>query len=212
MLQTLFCLNLAINLKNKNMKNIIIILIVAFSIQCNAQSPIIDLDDRDGTRINGAYYKDVYNKLNPFEGTWLYTNGTTSLKIVLVKKEMKRLATYYEDIIIGEYQYVENGVEKFNSLSELNTIYPNEYYHKIKGNFIPYGLSPFPQVVAGEVRLELSFTDNMGGEIHVRKTMVGNQQAIQIMRRAREYHKVVGDPIVYPILPPEVIYTLIKQP
>lgn len=201
--------------KKNNMKivskNIFIILFVSFSIQCKAQSPIIDLQDRDGTRLDGAYYKDVYNKLNPFEGTWLYTNGTTSLKIVLIKKYIKPAGNYFQDLIIGEYQYIENGVEKFNSLTDLNTVYPNDYYHKIWGNFIPYTASPFDEVIAGEVRLNLCFGDNMGGTIDIRRKMVGNQPAIQIMRRARQYHVRVGDPIIYPILPPEVIYTLIKQ-
>lgn len=201
--------------KKNNMKivskNIFIILFATFAIQCKAQTPIIDLQDWRGQIIPNMYLKDVNNVLNPFEGTWVYTNGNTSLKIVLVKKSMRLLATYYEDLIIGEYQYIENGVERFNSLSDLNTVYPNDYKHKIVGNFIPYKASPFDEVTPGEVRLDLMFEDNMGGTIDIRRKMVGNQPAIQIMRRARQYHVRVGDPIIYPILPPEVIYTLIKQ-
>jgi hypothetical protein len=193
------------------MKNIFIILSVAFAIQCKAQSPIIDLMDRDGTRLNNAYYKDVYNRLNPFEGTWLYTNGTTSLKIVLVKKEMKRLGTYYEDLLIGELQYIDNGVEKFNSLADINTVYPNEYKHSIVGNHIPTTPTPFDQYIPGEVRVQLMFEDNRGGNINVRKTTVGGQDAIQIWRVCGYEDSVVGDPpLPLPIVPID-IYTLIKQ-
>jgi len=192
-------------------KNIFIILFVSFAIQCKAQTPIIDLQDWRGQIIPNMYLKDTNNVLNPFEGTWIYTNGNTSLKIILVKKNMTYSPNYYEDLIIGEYQYIENGIEKFNSLSDINAVLQYENRHKIDGNFIPYTSSPFDEVIAGEVRLNLNFRDNMGGTIDIRQKMVGNQPAIQIMRRARQYHVRVGDPIIYPILPPEVIYTLIKQ-
>ena len=95
------------------MKHIIIILITTISFfNCKAQSPILSIDELGRNNLNNAYYKDLNNELNPFEGTWLYANGNTSLKIVLVKKPMYFNGKYYEDLIIGEYQYIENGVEK----------------------------------------------------------------------------------------------------
>ena len=194
------------------MKKIIVTLTVFafFLVKSMGQTPIIDLQDRDGTRLKNAYYKDVNNVLDPFVGTWLYTNGTTSLKIVLVKKSTALIGDYYEDLIIGEYRYVLNGVEKFNSLNNINTIYSNESYHNIYGNHIPTTTSPFDEYFPGEVRLDLYFKDNLGGNINVRKTMVSGLEAIQIFRIC--YHPSIrdGDPVIDPVGPTR-IFTLIKQ-
>ncbi|MFN4313275.1 MAG: DUF6705 family protein [Chitinophagaceae bacterium] len=46
-------------------------------------------------------------------------NTNTSFKIVLVKKVQQYNGECYEDLIIGEYQYIVNGVEKVNTLSKL---------------------------------------------------------------------------------------------
>lgn len=116
------------------MKTIQILLITFLTIACKAQTPIINILDDDGSSISGAYYKDVNNLLDQYEGTYLYTNGTTSFKIVLVKKTMQFNGEYYEDLIIGEYQYIENGVEIVNTLSELNFTYSNQRRHNIDGN------------------------------------------------------------------------------
>lgn len=55
------------------------------------------------------YYKDLYNDLDPFVGTWMYTDGNTSLTITLQKKARvsrntvrNRLNyTFYEDMLVG---------------------------------------------------------------------------------------------------------------
>ncbi len=100
----------------------------------------------DGDRnIQGAYYKDLDNDLNNFVGTWKYTNGTTSLTITLQKKEMAAYVfsfsniSYYEDVLVGGYKYVENGVEKINTLPQIQLELPNSYNYPISGNII---LSP----------------------------------------------------------------------
>ena len=98
------------------------------------QSPIIDLLDDDGNKIVNAYYKDINNLLNPFEGTFVYTNGSTQLKIKLVKKVQQFNGRYYEDLIIGEYQYIENGTEIVNTLDDINLTYINQHQHNIFGN------------------------------------------------------------------------------
>ena len=72
------------------MKNIFYFFaLLLFSISCKAQSPVLDISQDMGTEnLTGAYYKDTYNLLNPFEGTYLYTNGNTIFKIVFQKKVM----------------------------------------------------------------------------------------------------------------------------
>ena len=96
------------------MKQITLITIVIFSFfNCKAQSPILDMEiNAKMDSPNNSYYKDVNNILNTFEGTWLYVNGNTSLKIKLVKNTMFFNGDYYEDLMIGGYQYIENGIEK----------------------------------------------------------------------------------------------------
>lgn len=110
------------------MKKIVLYSVILFcvTIKIQAQTPIIPKYTTQAKyNITNAYYKDVNNFQNQYEGSWLYSNGSTSLKITLVKKAMfynaAPLDKYYEDLLIGEYQYIENGVEKVNTLTNLNT-------------------------------------------------------------------------------------------
>lgn len=139
--------------------------ILIMAISCNAQTPIISIEDNNGDRIQNAYYKDISNVLNTFEGTYLLSNGTTSLKIVLQKKTMSFDSWLYEDLLIGEYQYIENGVEKVNTLNNLNTTYTNQYGSiNIYGNsIIKHGLPGCNDCTINEKRLRLSFKDAISG-------------------------------------------------
>ena len=107
------------------MKKTIIALIIFSFLSCKAQIPMIERygSSSYGT-IENAYYKDLQNFHDQYVGTWLYTNGATSLKVVLIKKPMFHVLggpkTFYEDLLIGEYQYIENGVEKVNTLNNLS--------------------------------------------------------------------------------------------
>lgn len=134
------------------MKKIILFLVfIAINTNCRAQ--IIDMYGSEYYgEINGAYYKDVNNFNNQYLGTWLYTNGNTSLTITFISKSYLSRNNgkkfYYTDAIFGGYQYVENGVQKVNTLSNLNTNYGNNFYswrdncylvpgHKIKATSKP---------------------------------------------------------------------------
>ena len=199
----------------KNIKKIILIILV---ISCKAQTPIVDLADKDCTRINGAYYKDTNNLLNTFQGTYLYTNGTTSFKIVLVKKVQQYNSEYYEDLIIGEYQYIENGVEKVNTLSLINTVYNNQRVHNIDGNSFLYNNSRVwkcPECALGEIGVQCTIRDASSdrfADLNIRKTLVGNQEAIKIkISHVSSIIIISGDPIPPPFSLPIGIYTLIKQ-
>jgi hypothetical protein len=108
----------------------IFILFVALSI--SAQSPIIDINDEDFGTIPNAYYKDLGGIYNSLEGTWLYQSGTTSLKIKLRKREavlVNGYIPYFEDFLFGEYEYIENGVVKVNTIPLLSNNYTvyNQY-------------------------------------------------------------------------------------
>ena len=62
------------------MKIIKIILFLLIGINSNIYGQIIDIQDKDGNRDTNTYYKDVNNLLNPYEGTYVYTNGNTIFK------------------------------------------------------------------------------------------------------------------------------------
>ena len=116
------------------MKKIIFttIIILLFSL-ANAQTPIINFFYKHRGSIANAYYKDTDNFQDQYLGTWLYTNGSTSLKIKFEKKVMFYNKNddkfFYEDLLIGEYQYIENGIEKVNTLNNLslNITNPDDY-------------------------------------------------------------------------------------
>lgn len=169
------------------MKNITTILILLFTTISFGQ--IINITDKDGTRSTAAYYKDVNNLLDQYEGTWLYTSGNNSLKIVLIKKTNQYNGRYYEDLIIGEYQYVENGVEKINTLSEINTVFPNQRRHNINGNSLIKKTSKpsCNDCLTNEKRLRCGFQDdllNLYGYIIIKKSMdVEEEQTIEVKIR-----------------------------
>ena len=107
----------------------IYILFLIFIVNCKAQTPTISLFGHHTTTVENAYYKDLNSDLDRFTGSWLYSNGSTSFKIVIDKKIMKynTFSNIYEDLLIGEYRYVEDGVVKVNTL-DLMTNPPSEFY------------------------------------------------------------------------------------
>ena len=112
------------------MKKINFIVLMLFVISCKAQIPIKSI--YDDTDINGAYYKDTNNDFDKFVGTWKYTNGITSLTITLQKKAQYHKFhsngdNYYLDVMVGEYKYIENGVEKINTLPFLSQNFDDPY-------------------------------------------------------------------------------------
>jgi hypothetical protein len=167
------------------MKTLKIIIIALLSIHCKAQNPVIDII---GTRMgqpDGYYVQDLNFLLNPFEGTYLYSNGNTSFKILLVKKEQQYNGRYYEDLIIGEYLYT-NGVITVNTLNEINTVYNDQRSHNIDGNFVVnnnFREWKCPTCPANEKRLSLSIRDaatERYAHIGMRRTTENGQEVMKI--------------------------------
>jgi hypothetical protein len=200
----------------KNMKNIILLIVaIVFTIQCSAQTKVVNITDRDGTRNLETYYKDVDNNLDPFVGTWVHTDGNTSLKIVF-KKELKYYyRKHHEDILIGDYQYIENGVEKINTFSRLDSISPDVLDHSISGNTICEN-NYYPKCddcLPNEKRVKLFLFDpiqKVSGHLLLRKITVDDKPALKIFKTTTGTPYLVGttpkDMIV-----PDGYYTLIKQ-
>lgn len=153
---------------NRTVKKIIylLLLFIAF-LSCKAQTKIIPLfSGGEYGRTERAYYKDVDNFLNNFEGTWTWTESNNSLTIEL-KKIIQHQSTmpltnvnYYEDFLIGEYAYVENEAEIVNTLPQL--IYGTQDHSRniwggnIIHRYIPPQCTVCPQ---NELRVKLFFDD-----------------------------------------------------
>ena len=199
-------------------KNLNILVLLLLSINCKAQSPIIDIIDDDGSEINGAYYKDVNNLLNPFEGTYVYTSGSTTLKIVLVKKVLQYNSQYYEDLIIGEYQYIKDGVQIANTLSEITTTYLNQRNHKIEGNLIVdknYRVWKCTSCSLTENRLSTQIEDVVSerfAELVLRRTTEGGQEVMKIkITNISRVIEIDDQPTAPDFALPTGEFTLIKQ-
>lgn len=92
----------------------IVVTVCLFALSCKSQT--VGLDAPYNTP-EGAYYKDLNNELDKFEGTWVFTDGTTTLTIILEKREYVSIAPDYHDMLVGEYSYVVDGNEIVNTLS-----------------------------------------------------------------------------------------------
>mgnify|MGYP006999718644 CR=1 FL=1 len=146
------------------MKNIMIIstiLITAFS--CKAQQ-VQPRYTPEGYARDNIYYKDVDNDYNCFEGTWIYTNGNTSLTVTLQKKVMKLIQddshNFYIDAIIGEYKYIEDGIVIINTLSNLSQNHENPYKYNITGGTISKNQDPLcSNCDPDDIKVICSFSD-----------------------------------------------------
>lgn len=193
-------------------------IITLLAITCRAQNPVIDISESELGQPDGYYVKDINNLLNPFEGTYLYTNGTTSFKIILVKKVQQYNGRYYEDLIIGEYQYIENGIEKVNTLIEINTVYNNQRVHNIDGNFVVnnnFREWKCPACPTNEKRLSLSIRDvatERYAHIGMRRTLENGQEVMKIkishVSGGNTYE--VGQPLPPDFSLPQGEFTFIK--
>lgn len=143
---------------------------------CTAQNQVIELYGNQpfGT-VNNAYYKDVNDFLNQYIGTWLYTNGNTSLKIIFQKREHKYMPgtiSYYRDLLVGEYQFIENGIEKVNTLNQINTDFGSNVIDMRNHNLIVTGClyhanykPKCNECAQNEKRLEMSLSEPIFSEI-----------------------------------------------
>jgi len=206
------------------MKKIFLTILITSILSCKAQNQTtyetISLEDNSiEYALTGKYYKDINNTLNNFTGTFLYTNGSTSFKIILQKKLQSSVNDRYkEDILIGSYQYIENGVEKINVLNSINDNHSNGWKYNIHGNNILVGQTlGCTDCNANEKWIRGTIYDplpNGGGPatIFIRKTTVGSQEAI-IVWIYMEMYVATGNSapinsIAYPI---GEKFTLIKQ-
>lgn len=159
--------------------------------------------------------------MNTFEGTYIYTNGNTTFKIVLEKKVKQPIGLHYDDLILGEYQLIENGVEKINTLSNLNVVYANQFAkHSIAGSGVLWNNSRLwkcPECLPNEKRLGIRIKDVISGryaDMLIRRTMVNGQQVLQV-KIYNITSKIIDEdapsPPELPFALPKGIFNMIKQ-
>lgn len=167
----------------------------------------------------GQYYKDIDNLLNPYEGTWLFTEGNRELRIILVKKVNHNNGLYREDVIVGGYEYKVNGTTLVNTLDDINNFYLNSIQYNISGNSIMENdfSPPCNSCATGEKRLRLSFSDSetqstVMGTLIVRAIQINGQDAIKVkLFGTTVYYEAGTTPPPDDFVLPSGEYTLIKQ-
>jgi hypothetical protein len=172
------------------MKKVIKIILLLLAINSNAQNQIRLIENTDvGTSIQlGDYIQDANGLLNPYVGTWIYTDGSTSLKIIFKKAINNNNGYYRQDLIYGEYQYIENGVEKINTLDNIDIVYQAQMNHNIRGEYVinKYNHPYCQDCSENDLRLYGSIRDPLLGtsaSITMLPVTVNGQQALKIRMR-----------------------------
>lgn len=143
------------------MKKTLITLTILIAFSCKSQ--IIPQNNAYVEIPYNAYIKDTENFLDNFVGTWQYQNGNEQFIIILSKVLHYDFGSYYNDIIIGEYKYIDsNGTTLVNTLSDMNNQnFPGPLYHNISGarSLVRLEFPKCPECNIGEYRIKSYFTD-----------------------------------------------------
>lgn len=116
------------------MKNIITTTILFVSVYINAQTyQTIKPIENSGSAEYGVYYKDYNNVFDDFEGTYEYNGNDFYFKMILKKRELDNNNNYFwQDMLIGGYQYAKNGLILANTLNDANLILDQGWKYKLK--------------------------------------------------------------------------------
>lgn len=139
------------------MKKILIILTILIAFSCKSQ--IISQNNAYVDIPNNAYIKDTQNFLDNFVGTWHYQNGNEQFTIILNKIIHFKYSSWFEDILIGEYKYIDtNGTTLVNTLSDINI---PSIHHNISGatSLVRLEYPKCPECDMGEYRIKSYFID-----------------------------------------------------
>lgn len=126
------------------MKKIFLLTIILLCItKFTAQTNIVDFTETTtkqwSMQDGDTYFKDVNNLMDPYQGTWKYTDGNKEFTLVLIKQikyhyNDNAATNYYEDRLVGYYIYKENGEIIADTSSEATNNYG--------GSFLKVGFSP----------------------------------------------------------------------
>ena len=111
-------------------------MIIMMGLASYAQSPVLNIHTAKFAEIENAYYKDIDNIFNQFEGNWVFRDANKTIRFRFIKKTMfyrMSVINCYADYLVGEVQYIENGIEKLNSLNNLNVNHTDIHKYNITG-------------------------------------------------------------------------------
>ncbi|WP_417195241.1 DUF6705 family protein [Bizionia sp.] len=196
---------------------IYVILLFIFSIvSCKAQTVIVPIGSGDAMQNNPNYYlKDVNNEFGKFEGTWIYQNGMTELTLILKKEDHYQISSSsdFEDVLVGEYQYIENGTEKINTLLDIEDAFITGYEHAISGGVFMHKLPNFctDNSAISEIKIEL-LIDNPANEFAEGRVILRyvNDNGIEKLEACIYDYTIMGDNVVKLDIP-DGYYVLVKQ-
>lgn|GEM_PF-4599223 len=200
------------------MKFLNLYIILGFiTLSSNAQTSVKPLNDLDFIDSSGTYYKDIDNEIDPFLGTWLHDEGSIQFKVVFKKSiQYDFRGRYFIDLLVGEYSYVENGVEKINTLGQIDTV--EGFDHAINGmfNIKSCDIPPSQNCTAGQSRFHLSIIDptedRVAGNFIIHKNLNAPNDQIEVFitigygGSLRE-----NETIPTPAMPWQKKYTLVRQ-
>lgn len=161
----------------KKTKQLLFVFVTISYINCKSQTTILEkYNKKQYGLIENAYYKDTQDYHNQFVGTWLYQNGTTSLKIIFEKRDQilkNSNPKYYSDYLVGEYEYIENNILKINTLPNIsmnnetsfNEIEQNHHLISISQIKFPQTFPQCNECLPNEKRLEMTLSEpNYNGD------------------------------------------------
>jgi hypothetical protein len=164
------------------MKSIIITILTLFSFTVTSQVRV-PLEDKmwDSNPTPEKYFVDQDNAMDFFIGTWKFTDGSTVFKIELKKESQVDLGYHYSDLLVGEYQYIEDGIEKSNTLNQIDLRISAD--HMIWGNSIRRKCVQFPTSQCQDGQLKFFLTLKDPNNDRVSATLVIHQAYIDINDR-----------------------------
>jgi hypothetical protein len=167
------------------MKRIILILFLSpFLVYAQAYQTIKPLEGPDSAEYH-IYYKDINNVLNDFEGVYEYNGPGFYFKMEL-KKIFSNLDYFCEDMLVGKYQYIKDGVD-LNYMDDSLIGLINHNNTKISLNWIHPAQQPLfcPECQYGKWLEGAAFDDinNKTAILYMAKRVVGGQQGVQVWLR-----------------------------
>ncbi len=200
------------------MKTKFIIAVSFFTIGiCNAQT-IYDLtDSKPDLGTNNYYIKDLNGILDPFVGTWIYTDGSNSITIVFKKKIKFKLPNdlIFEDMLYGGYRYVQNGIEIINTIPQIDDPnITNFFNYTIEGNGSPYP-DPFyndPNVSGDEIEIYMKEPQGVTSNLDMYITTISGMTALRVYKGTLPpATSLKGDPPPPQTVMPKGYLNFIKQ-
>lgn len=110
---------------------------------CKSKLIVVPINSSFNDAPSRTYFKDIDNEMDKFVGTWQYDDGNSTLRIVLQKKSTVSYKAFFEDLLVGEYHYISNGITIVNTLPLLNnSSLPIEAHNIFGRRIVPNNAQP----------------------------------------------------------------------